>query len=142
MHDGLLQHLRIHHKRWNIRVLTQPRHHGIIDITHTALQRQKLRRDPPARHLFQQKRYDVIGDLLADRIGVIEHVSAVGEFCIDYRNNLVGINLHVPGAHAIHRMINGDAVATRRCAGNNDISQFSDAWVVVVIQLNDDFLRP
>ena len=137
MDHRLLQYLRIHHKSGNIRILTQPRHDRVIDIAHAALQR-----DASASHLFQQKGDHVIGDLLAHGIDFIKRVAGVGQFGLHDRDNLLRIDLHVPAAHAIHGMKDGDAVAPRRRAGDHDISQLGDARIVVVIQLDDHFLRP
>ena len=106
------------------------------------MQRQKFWWDASASHLFQQKGDHVIGNFLTNRIIVIQNVSGVGQLGLHHSDNLFRIDLHVPAAHAIHRMKDGDAVAPRRGAGDHDIGQLGNPRAVVVIQLNDHFLRP
>ncbi|MNI69955.1 hypothetical protein D3C73_1257330 [compost metagenome] len=94
------------------------------------------------RHFRQQKAHHVIGNLLAERIGFIRRTAGIGQVRFHQSDDFFRVYLDALAADAIHGMKNGDAVTTRRRAWYHNVGQFRYAWIVIMIQLNNDFFRP
>ena len=94
------------------------------------------------RHFCQQESDDVIGNLLADRIGFIRRISGIGQLGIHHRNHLFGVYLYALTAYAIHGMKNGYAVTPWWRTGYHDVGKLRHTRIMVMIQLDYHLFRP
>jgi hypothetical protein len=86
----------------------------VSDVSHSALQRQKLGRQTARSQLLQKEANEVFGDLLAHGVGLAWRQTRARFIRFDDGNNLGGINLGEGSTDPVEGLSDGDGLAMRR----------------------------
>src|SRR6266540_3837716 len=86
----------------------------VSDVSHSALQRQKLARQTIRSQFLQKEVNEVLGDPLAHGVGLAWRQTRARFIRFDDGNNLGGINLGEGSTDPVEGVSDGDGLAMRR----------------------------
>src|SRR5271157_942213 len=136
----VLENLGVYRKRRQVGMLAQTRQQCVADVSHSALQRQKLARQTARSQLLQKEANKVLGDLLAHGIGLAWRLTRARLIRFDDGYNLGGIDHGVRNTDPVKRVSDGDGLAMRRQRKDEDVAEFPDARRVMPVDLDHDLL--
>src|SRR5208283_67222 len=112
----------------------------VSDVSHSALQRQKLARQTARSQLLQKEANEVFGDLLAHGVGLAWRQTRARFIRFDDGDNFGGINHGEGNTDPVEGLSDGDGLAMRRQGKGEDIAEFPDARRVMPVDFDYDLL--
>ena len=139
-HYGILNHLGIDAEHRYVRILSQCLKNGIGSYTHTALQRQELRRNMPLLQVADQEISHIVSHLLGYRIEWLEGTRLLWDVAFHHTDNLMRINLHIFLTDSIAHIQDWDRGAERAFCYLIHIVKIARSWTVESILLDEHLL--
>ena len=141
VHDGVLDHLRVHLERRDVRVLAELTEDGVSYVAYSALDGQERRRDTSGLHLRLKEECYVLANLGGCSIYRRESGNLVRTVGLHDSCNLGGIDLDMVGAAAVGGFVDRYLATAGRIEGLIEIVHTAHGCREHLIEFDDDLIR-
>ncbi len=128
IHQGLLEHFRVHGERRDFRVFAKNGHHRIADVTDSGLERQEFPGDAFGAHLFEHEVQHVLGYFVTAPVSGREGLNAVGFVALDDADDPSGIHHGVGHTDLRKGIVKGYGNPVRRGRKDDDVRHFPEPF--------------